>query len=338
MKNENFIDTLLYECQCAIFLVDILNNESFDLIKELLSVISDKYQFLSKILVLNKMDLESSRSVTDENIQNLKSKYNSLNIMNISIKTGDNMQQLLDEIYKDVNDKKSQFALNIVSTASTQKNNLSYSDDILTFILIGDSTVGKTAFTLRYFKNKFKDEFISTIGINKEIKAVQLGNVFVRIDLWDTAGQERFNSYLPKTYYQKADGVLLLFDVTNEDTFNNVKKWMGDVENNSPKKIKGENGNKPDIFLYLVGNKVDKPDRKISKEKAKEIAHSLGVKYFEISCKINLNIEEIMARMIIDCYMRANNVDNFMKLSPEKLKKDGKKKCCGGGEKKKDKK
>ena len=208
----------------------------------------------------------------------------------------------------------------------------------LSFILIGDSTVGKTCFLTRYFKNQFNETFLSTIGIDKEIKYVKVKNDTYKMTLWDTAGQDRFKS-LPKKYYQNADGVLLLFDVTSEETFNNVSNWMKDVKENSNKNINSENG-QPEIALYLIGNKIDLPNRVISKEQAETEAKSLGMKYFEISCKINMNIPEVMNRMIMECHMKTNHIKNIKDIfilndNKNPNNDDDKGGCCGDKKKKK---
>ena len=234
------------------------------------------------------------------------------------------MKDLMKKINCAVNESKNELPTNIVSEALDKKSGLMNGQGALSFILIGDSTVGKTCFLTRYFKNQFNETFLSTIGIDKEIKHVKVGNDCYKMTLWDTAGQERFKC-LPKKYYQNADGVLLLFDVTNEDTFNNVTNWMKDVKENSNK-----DGKESDIALYLIGNKIDKPDRVITKEAAETQAKSLGMKYFEVSCKINMNIPEVMARMIMECHMRTNHIENCFQLKPVKpgnIKKKGG--CCG---------
>ena len=144
--------------------------------------------------------------------------------------------------------------------------------------------------------------------------------------------QERFKC-LPKKYYQNADGVLLLFDVTNEETFNNVSNWMKDIKENSNK-----DGKESDIAIYLIGNKIDKSDRVIQRETAETQAKSLGMKYFEVSCKINMNIPEVMARMIMECHMRANHIEDSFKIKLSTNKAGGEKPkggCCGGDSKKK---
>ena len=120
----------------------------------------------------------------------------------------------------------------------------------LSFILIGNSTLGKTCFLNRYFKNQFTDTFLSTIGIDKEMKHVKVGKESYKLTIWDTAGKEKFRS-LPKIYYQNADDVLLLFDVTPEETFTTVSNWMKDVKGNSNKNITNEADNQSDSSLYL---------------------------------------------------------------------------------------
>ena len=333
LKNASLIDTFLYECQCAIFLVDITNQDSFKLIKDLIGVIKpDNFPYLKKILVQNKLDLESTRQVTSFEIKEYLDNNTSLDNQEIDLKNGQNLKELIKKINSAVNESKNELPTNIVSEALDKKLGLMNGQGALSFILIGDSTVGKTCFLTRYFKNQFNETFLSTIGIDKEIKHVKVGNDSYKMTLWDTAGQERFKC-LPKKYYQNADGVLLLFDVTNEETFNNVSNWMKDVKENSNK-----DGKESDIALYLIGNKIDKPDRVIQRETAETQAKSLGMKYFEVSCKINMNIPEVMARMIMECHMRANHIADPFKIKLSTNKAGGEKQkggCCGGDSKKK---
>ena len=326
LKDASLIETFLYECQCALFLVDLTNPDSFRLIKELISLIKP-LSYLKKILVQNKLDLESTRQVTSFEIKEYLDSNTSLDSQEISIKNGENVKELLKKINTAVNESNNELPTNIVSECLDKKLGLMNGQGALSFILIGDSTVGKTCFLTRYFKNQFNETFLSTIGIDKEIKHVKVGNDNYKMTLWDTAGQERFKC-LPKKYYQNADGVLLLFDVTNEDTFNNVSNWMKDVKDNSNK-----DGKESDIALYLIGNKIDKSDRVISKETAETQAKSLGMKYFEVSCKINMNIPEVMARMNMECHMKANHIENCFKLTPVKPDPDIKRRGCCGKEK-----
>jgi small GTP-binding protein len=330
VKNNALIESFLFECQCALFLVDITNPDSFNLIKELINNANiSKFSYLKSILVQNKFDLESTRQVSSFEIKEYLDTNKSIDSLEISIKNGDNIQELIKKINEAVNENKNELPSNIVSEAVEKKANLMNAQGSLSFILIGDSTVEKTCFLNRYFKNQFTETFLSTIGIDKEMKHVKVGNENYKLTVWDTAGQERFRC-LPKKYYQNADGVLLLFDVTLEETFTSVSNWMKDVKDNSNKNISNDANNQSDISLYLIGNKIDKPDRVVSRERAEEMARSLGMKYFEVSCKLNMNIPEVMARMIMECHMKANNITNCFKLEKptNNNQAKGKKSCC----------
>ena len=335
--NKSLIETFLYECQCALFLVDITNTDSFTLIKDLLNTIEVKnFPYLKGILVQNKYDLESTRQVTSYEIKEYLDNNTHLDNLEISLKNGDNVKELMKKINTYVNETKNELPSNIVSESLDKKVGIINGQGSLSFILIGDSTVGKTCFLTRYFKNQFNETFLSTIGIDKEIKHVKVGNDSYKLTLWDTAGQDRFKC-LPKKYYQNADGVLLLFDVTSEETFVNVGNWMKDVKENSSKNITSENGKESELALYLIGNKIDLPNRVITREQAQTQANSLGMKYFEVSCKINMNIPEVMNRMIMECHMKTNHIDNCFKLNAkasggEHRRGGG---CCGDKEKKK---
>ena len=298
--------------------------------KELIGNIEmGKFPYLKAILVQNKLDLESTRQVSSFELKEYLESNKSLDSQEISIKNGDNIQELLKKINAAVNESKNELPSNIVSESVVKKANLMNEQGALSFILIGDSTVGKTCFLNRYFKNQFTETFLSTIGIDKEIKNVRVGNDNYKLTVWDTAGQERFRC-LPKKYYQNADGVLLLFDVTNEETFTSVSNWMKDVKDNSNKTISADANAQSDISLYLIGNKIDKEGRVITREKAEEMAKSLGMKYFEVSCKINMNIPELMSRMIMESYMKNNGIKNCFQLNGKDIKKNDEKSCCGG--------
>lgn len=102
-----------------------------------------------------------------------------------------------------------------------------------------------------------------------------------------------------KKYYQNANGILLLYDVTNEESFNDISDfWIKEIKKNA--------GN----LIYLVGNKIDNPKRVISYSKGKNLAISLGIKYFEICCKYNINITEVMSNMILEYLLQSNQIIN----------------------------
>ena len=306
--------------------MDITSKNSFDLIQKLINNIEiDKFPSLKRIFIQNKKDLGSQREINSNEIEEFLRKNITIENEDISLKTGENFNNLLNKCYSAINDTQKKFPCDyILESTDINTSFINYAGS-LSFILIGDSTVGKSCFFKRYFRNEFSEGIFHTIGIDKETKHIKIGDNSYKITLWDTAGQEKFR-FLPKKYYNNADGIFLLFDVTNEESFNNVSSWMNDVKDNSGKTTENE---KKSITLFLIGNKIDLPEREVSKEQAEMQAKSLGVKYFEISCKINMNIPEVMQSMIMECYKKVNNNEiSSFKLKKTKTKKLNKKGSC----------
>ena len=190
----------------------------------------------------------------------------------------------------------------------------------ITCILLGDSLSGKSSFLMRFFKNKFSDSFMTTIGMDKEVKVIKINKQIYHFNLWDTAGEERYRS-LPMNYFQKADGIFLLFDINNSNSFENIEMWVNDVIDKSK-----ENKH---LKIYLIGNKIDLK-RKVLKEDAIKLAKKLDIKYFESSNKLNLNIYEIVSHMIMECYENTRNGNEIIgqKLFKAVENKNKKRGCC----------
>ena len=211
MNNQELIDAYLFHCQCALFLIDISKSQSFELIKTLIIKIdNDKFPYHKKILIENKLDLESQREVSGFEIKEFLDQYASILSEKLSLKDNDNLNDLLFKIYTAVNEPNNILPINQVSI-SQDKNRKNFDDceSSISLILIGDTMVGKTNFLNRYMNNKFDENSISTIGIEKETKVVKVANKLYKLIIWDTAGQERFRA-LPKKYYKNVDVVLLL--------------------------------------------------------------------------------------------------------------------------------
>jgi small GTP-binding protein len=183
-------------------------------------------------------------------------------------------------------------------------------------LLLGDSSVGKTCFLMRYTDNTFQEIHMSTIGLDYKLKNVQLDDgKMVKIQIWDTAGQDRFRS-ITKNYYKGAHGIILIYDITNQKTFENVKNWIN--------QIKEEVSNK--VTIILVGNKIDDEDhRVVSTEQGEKMAKDFGLMFFECSAKSGVNIDSTFNELV------KKTVENYSKVAKGetlKNKKGGKKVCC----------
>ena len=183
-------------------------------------------------------------------------------------------------------------------------------------ILVGDSGVGKTCLLSMYVKGVC-EQTIPTIAVEFCTKEIELydGNK-IKVQLWDTAGQERFKS-LAMTYYRKAFGILLLFDVTKKSSFNACKNYLEEVRNNSDKKC----------VIYLVGNKIDlENERQISKEEAENFAKNENIKYIETSAVKNMKVTEVFTSLLNNIYQVKTEDDKsklFLKnTNPIELQKN----------------
>jgi small GTP-binding protein len=154
-------------------------------------------------------------------------------------------------------------------------------ETLIKLLLIGESAVGKSCLLLRFAENKFQESFLSTIGIDFKVRHVEINDAKVKLQIWDTAGQEKFRT-ITKAYYRGAHGIMLIFDVTQVDTFNQTRQWMQSIH---------ENVQDP-VAIILIGNKVDKEDRKVSQEQAQALANEFKIEYYETSAKDGSNVEQ----------------------------------------------
>ncbi|KAL6941871.1 GTP-binding protein [Hanseniaspora vineae] len=168
-------------------------------------------------------------------------------------------------------------------------------DSILKILLIGDSGVGKSCLLVRFVEDNFMPTFITTIGIDFKIKTIEINGKKVKLQLWDTAGQERFRT-ITTAYYRGAMGIILVYDVTDERTFANIRdSWYNTVSENASSECQ----------LMLVANKCDKGDenRVVTTEQGQALARELGMAFVEASAKDNKNVDEIfftLAKLIQD--------------------------------------
>ena len=167
-------------------------------------------------------------------------------------------------------------------------------------ILVGDSGVGKTCLLSMYVKGTY-EKTIPTIAVEFCTKEIELyDGTKIKVQLWDTAGEERFKS-LAMTYYRKAYGILLLFDVTKRSSFMSCKNYLEEVRINSDKRC----------VIYLVGNKIDLVnEREISKEEAENFAKMEKIKYIETSAIKNVKVGDAFSSLLNDIYKIKKESDN----------------------------
>ena len=192
---------------------------------------------------------------------------------------------------------------------------------ILNLITLGNSTVGKTCFIYKYVYNKFRSRINNTIGVDYLSKNMKLSSgQTIKLNFQDTAGQERYRS-ISFNLVKMADGILLMYDITNIKTFEAITEWVESI-----KDIKGN-----DFPIILIGNKCDlEKQRKVAKEDGEKEAKDNGFLFFETSCKDNINIEEtinaIVNKVTEGRIQIENNNRQSIKLEKKKLKKQ-KRKC-----------
>ncbi|KAJ8636899.1 hypothetical protein MRB53_011166 [Persea americana] len=181
-------------------------------------------------------------------------------------------------------------------------------DYLIKLLLIGDSGVGKSCLLLRFSDGSFTTSFITTIGIDFKIRTIELDAKRIKLQIWDTAGQERFRT-ITTAYYRGAMGILLVYDVTDESSFNNIRNWIRNIEQHA-----SDNVNK-----ILVGNKADMDESKraVPTSKGQALADEYGIKFFETSAKTNLNVEQVFFSIAKDIMHRLAEADT--KAEPQTI-------------------
>jgi Ras-related protein Rab-1A len=174
-------------------------------------------------------------------------------------------------------------------------------DYLFKLLLIGDSGVGKSCLLLRFADTTYTDSYISTIGVDFKIRTLEIDGKTVKLQIWDTAGQERFRT-ITSSYYRGAHGIIVVYDVTDKVSFNNVKQWLGEIDRYACQSV-----NK-----LLVGNKADLVEKKVvDYNEAKEFAEGLQISFLETSAKSAQNVEEAFMTMTRQIKERVSRgVDN----------------------------
>ena len=192
-------------------------------------------------------------------------------------------------------------------------------DYTIKLLVVGDSSVGKTNFITMFIENKFNQTYMTTSGMDLKTSSIVVKNKKIRVQLWDTAGQEKYRA-ITKNLFLKVQGALVVYDITNDNSFTNLKTWV--------KSIKEECGKS--MQMIIVGNKCDLDDQRvIEKEKALEYAEEEKVEYIETSSKTGENVQKAISQLCEKVLENNEMGAEFsFTLDASSFSKNNKRKCC----------
>uniref|UniRef100_A0A3P8U278 Zgc:171927 n=1 Tax=Amphiprion percula TaxID=161767 RepID=A0A3P8U278_AMPPE len=177
-------------------------------------------------------------------------------------------------------------------------------DYLFKLLLIGDSGVGKSCLLLRFADDTYTESYISTIGVDFKIRTIDMDGKMVKLQIWDTAGQERFRT-ITSSYYRGAHGIIIVYDVTEQESFNNVKQWLDEIDHYACE----------NVSRLLVGNKSDLVSKKVV-DAATDLASSLKIPFLETSAKSSDNVERAFLTMASEIHKRLASEGGGMQGDP----------------------
>ena len=192
-------------------------------------------------------------------------------------------------------------------------------DLILKLLIVGDSSVGKTNFIMRFINNEFNNSYMTTSGIDLKTKDIEVKNKKIRIQIWDTAGQVKYKA-ITRNLFLKVMGAIIIYDITNEKSYTNLKSWV--------ELIREECGSHMQIII--VGNKCDlDSERKINQDEVMNYAEEEKIEYIETSCKTGENVHKVV-KTICEKILENNDLSTDMSftLNSSSFMAPKKKKCC----------
>jgi len=170
-------------------------------------------------------------------------------------------------------------------------------DHLFKIVIVGDSGCGKSCLLLRFTDNNYSDVYISTIGVDFKFRTLKLNGKTIKLQIWDTAGQERFRN-ITSSFYRGAHGIVLVYDVTNQQSFDNLNTWLEDISRHHG--YGASSGGLKQPCIILVGNKTDSPKRVVSVETSQKFADRHGLLAIDASAKSSANVETTFINLVSD--------------------------------------
>lgn len=194
-------------------------------------------------------------------------------------------------------------------------------DYLFKVLLIGDSGVGKSSVLLRYIDEMFTELFLSTIGVDFKLKTIMCHDKKVKLQIWDTAGQERFKT-ITRSYYRGASAVIVIYDVTDKDSFSHLSNWLNEIKQNTE-------CDKIDVVSILVGNKIDlEKKRVIPYQDGATFAAQNNMQFVEVSSKTGENVEKIFDLLVNELVKKRSFKMNKPEIILNSKSLQNKKSCC----------
>lgn len=186
-------------------------------------------------------------------------------------------------------------------------------DHLYKLVLVGDSGIGKSSILQKYVKDDFSESYVSTIGVDFAVKTIDLNGKIIKLQVWDTAGQERFRT-ITHSYYRGAHGIIVVFDLTNIESFHNISNWLHEINLHA----------KENVQILLVGTKSDRVNyRMITKDMIDNYVKTHDFIYIETSSKTGVGIDQIFTTMATRIMKNKINIVPVKKPNINDLRKSG---------------
>jgi small GTP-binding protein len=220
-------------------------------------------------------------------------------------------------LYVQIELTKVKYSLLTLGCATTidldQRNGYSYSSmtelpSPIKILLIGDCGVGKTSLLLRYTEGTFTALIPSTLTVDYKARELRIGGKLLELQVWDTAGQERFRT-ITATFYRDASGVMLVYDCTNQESFDNLQHWLQEVDTSACETI----------TKVLVANKCDLDSQVVPTEKGQQFADELGISFFEASSKEGTNVDTVFMSIATEIQKTQRELPQLVPMVSQKF-------------------